>query len=211
MCVAAPRYLRTCNNRLAGELPTWIAAMTNLTQKYLTLAQCQQSVSQCAPGYSCLSSSLSRYANACPPGQFSLSGAMACSLCPAGTYGNVEGASSAACSGNCSAGYVCPAGSVNATAALCPAGKYSGVGAVNCTACPAGTPYSPPGSVSLAGCVSVCPDSGWTLWLDDAGVEGAHSCFQRYTPGDVTWADANASCWGLGGGAHLLTTRQVSE
>jgi hypothetical protein len=203
-----PRYLRTCNNRLQGELPTWIATMTNLTQQFLTVNQCEQSVSQCAPGYTCTASSMSLVANPCPPGQYSLGGASVCSLCPAGTFSDVEAATTAACSGGCRAGYACPAGSPNSTAVRCPSGRYSGAGVANCTACPGAAPYSIPGSVSPTGCVSVCPDSGWTLWLDGAGVEGAHSCFQRSLE-VVAWGDANATCWGMGAGVHLLTSRQV--
>ena len=39
--------------------------------------------------------------------------------CPGGVYGDVGGLSSSACSGVCSAGYFCPAGSVSGTAVAC--------------------------------------------------------------------------------------------
>ena len=40
-------------------------------------------------------------------------------LCPAGVYGGDAGLASPSCLGPCSAGYYCPAGSVNATTAPC--------------------------------------------------------------------------------------------
>ncbi|GMF24118.1 unnamed protein product [Phytophthora lilii] len=40
-------------------------------------------------------------------------------LCPGGTFGNVTGLASAACSGPCSAGYYCPPGSTSATQSPC--------------------------------------------------------------------------------------------
>lgn len=40
-------------------------------------------------------------------------------LCPSGTFGNVTGLATAACSGPCEAGYYCPRGSTSATAQPC--------------------------------------------------------------------------------------------
>lgn len=51
--------------------------------------------------------------------------------CPSGTYGNVEGLSTSACSGNCPSGYWCPDGTVTATSQLCPAGYYCPSGVQN--------------------------------------------------------------------------------
>jgi hypothetical protein len=44
--------------------------------------------------------------------------------CPAGSYGNRLGLSSASCSDLCSEGFYCPMGSVNGTFHRCPAGRY---------------------------------------------------------------------------------------
>jgi hypothetical protein len=73
----------------------------------------------------------------CSVGQYSVGGASACSLCPAGLYGGTVGLTVSACSGNCSAGYVCAAGSTNSTPAPCPGGRYSEAGAGTCKLCPA--------------------------------------------------------------------------
>ncbi|RYG67158.1 hypothetical protein EON64_08080, partial [archaeon] len=62
----------------------------------------------------------------CPPGRYlSLQystyamPSFICSLCPAGRYGNASGLQSAFCSGRCSAGYFCPAGSSSPTEKVC--------------------------------------------------------------------------------------------
>jgi hypothetical protein len=57
--------------------------------------------------------------------------------CDAGRYGT-EGQTSSTCTGTCSAGYACPAGSTSATQVICPAGQHSPVGASACSACAAG-------------------------------------------------------------------------
>ena len=53
----------------------------------------------------------------CPIGSYCHSGERI--LCPAGTYGADPGMQNASCSGNCSAGYFCAAGSTIATQAQC--------------------------------------------------------------------------------------------
>ena len=58
--------------------------------------------------------------------------------CAAGRFGATPGQPQAQCTGVCSAGYYCPAGSTNATSAACPPGTYSDTGAAACTLCPAG-------------------------------------------------------------------------
>jgi hypothetical protein len=144
----------------------------------------------------------------CPVGRYSLSGWSACVDCPAGRFGGTAGLPSASCTGNCSAGYACPAGSSNSTAVLCGAGQYSVSGSGSCTSCPASAPFASAGSVGSGSCYTACPDATWTAWVDVAGVEGAHSCFKRVAA-NVAWSTANASCMSLGGGSHLLTSRQV--
>jgi hypothetical protein len=175
----------------------------------------------CAPGSFCVAGVVSQ----CAPGQYSLAGAAVCTNCSAGLYGastglttagcsgqcaagrfgSVSGLSSSLCEGACSAGYRCPLGSVNATAVICGVGQYSLAGSSSCTQCPSSTPFSSPGS---GGCYAACPDATWTAWLDSAGVEGAHSCFKLVSAG-LSWTAASAACKNLGGGSHLLTSRQV--
>ena len=143
----------------------------------------------------------------CAVGRYSLSGWSTCSDCPAGRFGGTAGLTTASCSGNCSAGYACPAGSTNSTAVLCGAGQYSVSGSGSCTSCPASAPFSSAGS---GGCFAACPDATWTPWIDSAGVEGAHSCFKRVSAsGALSWTAARAACVALGRGSHLLTSCQV--
>ena len=77
-------------------------------------------------------------------------------------YG-VAGSTVSTCTGLCTAGYVCPPGSTNATAVVCPAGTYSAAGAGVCTNCSAGKfgnvtgQYCPP--MSAAGIV--CPPGSY--------------------------------------------------
>ena len=71
-----------------------------------------------------------------------------CTLCPAGTYSDTNGAI-----GSCT---TCPAGTFSiggaSTCTLCPGGTYSTVGAAeSCTACPAGT-YSADGATNCTAC-----------------------------------------------------------
>jgi hypothetical protein len=179
----------------------------------------------CIAGYACPVGSTNGTVVICGVGQYSLAGAGVCTNCSAGSYGSstglttagcsgqcaagrfgsVSGLSSSSCEGACIAGYACPAGSTNGSAAMCAAGQYSPSGASSCTQCPSPTPFSSPGSGS---CFAACPDATWTAWLDVGGVEGAHSCFKPIASAS-TWTAANASCVALGGGSHLLTSRQV--
>ena len=84
----------------------------------------------------------------CPPGSTNSTGILcakgqyssnvtgvgqACVLCPPGTFGNATGLTNATCTGLCSAGYACPAGSTSSTAVACGIGQVSDAGAGNCT------------------------------------------------------------------------------
>ena len=62
--------------------------------------------------------------NQCEAGTYSTSGASKCTDCPGGTYGSTKGLASEACSGNCTAGYYCPAGSTSATQNSCTVGNF---------------------------------------------------------------------------------------
>ncbi len=85
----------------------------------------------------------------CAPGSWCAGGVSA--LCPAGVYGDAPGASTPACAGACSDGYVCGAGSTAPDAVLCPAGFYCSGGAPH--GCPPGTYNEAPGASSVASCV----------------------------------------------------------
>lgn len=91
---------------------------------------------------------------ACPPGFFSLAGASACTPCPAGSYGGTSGLTTSACSGPCSAGYSCPAITINATGTICPAGSYC-LFSTGPALCPAGR-YGSTTGLSAATCSGVC-------------------------------------------------------
>jgi hypothetical protein len=92
----------------------------------------------------------------CPPGRFSAAAVqVACEACPSGRFGSGSGLLTAACSGPCSAGFACGAGSTNSTGAVCPAGTYSLSGAGGCTGCPAGVYGSLPG-LTQATCTAPC-------------------------------------------------------
>ena len=81
----------------------------------------------------------------------------------------VAGLSSPVCSGNCSAGAACPAGSVNDTAEMCPAGQFSLSGSGTCTLCDAGAYGDVPGV-----CAGPCPGGryGATAGLGSAACSG---------------------------------------
>jgi hypothetical protein len=77
----------------------------------------------------------------CAVGRYSSTAvASSCTDCPAGKFGSTQGLSVATCSGDCMAGYACPAASTasNAAVNVCPAGRYSLAGASVCIDCPAG-------------------------------------------------------------------------
>jgi hypothetical protein len=71
--------------------------------------------------------------------------------CPGGTYGSSGGATTAACSGACMAGYVCPPGSTSATVVDCPRGYYCPTGSAAGIPCPPGS-YCPVGSADKQLC-----------------------------------------------------------
>ena len=69
------------------------------------------------------------------PGRSGRANKFDCIPCPAGRYGNVEGLTSAACSGMCAAGYWCGEGSTSPTQNACVDGGSDGRAAF----CPAGS------------------------------------------------------------------------
>ena len=91
----------------------------------------------------------------CSAGQYSVGGADNCSLCLAGRYGDAPMLSVATCSGNCSAGYYCPAGSDSPTEMECPAGQFSVAGASSCSSCTAGR-YGNASAATSSLCSGLC-------------------------------------------------------
>jgi hypothetical protein len=110
----------------------------------------------CTAGYACPAGSTNATVSTCPAGQFSNSGASTCSMCAAGRFGATNVMNTSACSGVCTAGYACPAGSTNATVSVCPAGQYSMSGAGSCTMCAAGRFGALP-LMADASCTAACP------------------------------------------------------
>ena len=189
-------------------------------QTGLTVSTCS---GRCAAGYFCPGGSTNATAAICPIGRYSI-GAGFCRPCPAGRFGSSVGLSSLLCSGACNVpGAYCPPGSTSNTSVIpCPAGTYSSASTGLCVLCPASTPYSRGRSTSAASCSScatncsdglsgiyACNDTTWTPWVDGNGTEGVNSCLRVNASASLIWDAANASCVGLGGGSHLLSTQQV--
>jgi hypothetical protein len=87
----------------------------------------------CAAGHFCATGTAATPQMLCAAGQYSLAQASSCTPCPAGRFGSTHGLTDASCSGPCSAGFSCGAGSTNATAAACPVGRFSQPGASACS------------------------------------------------------------------------------
>jgi hypothetical protein len=109
----------------------------------------------CLAGYACVAGSTSPTAAGCPVGSYSLAGAGTCTLCPGGQYGATAFMPSASCTGACTTGFACPAGSTNATATLCPVGRYSLAAASVCINCAAGL-YGGVTGMPNASCSGLC-------------------------------------------------------
>jgi hypothetical protein len=102
-----------------------------------SIGQTGPCVLPCDAGHECPEGATSAKARPCQAGRFSGEGAGECTLCAAGRWSNST-ALPAPCEANCTAGYACPAGSTNRTAAECQPGKYSLTGSGVCTPCQAG-------------------------------------------------------------------------
>lgn len=91
--------------------------------------------------------------------------------CPAGTYGSSDGATTSACSGQCAAGYVCPAGSTTATVIDCPSGFFCPAGSGTGTPCPAGS-YCPLGSTDKR----LCPPNTYNPLAEQTSILACQPC-----------------------------------
>jgi hypothetical protein len=86
----------------------------------------------------------------CPNGSFKLS-LTGCFQCGPGRYGDRTNLTSPACSGPCTAGLFCPAGTISPTLE-CARGKYSATGAAACTSCPLGLTTSVARLTNITNC-----------------------------------------------------------
>lgn len=129
----------------------------------------------CDDGYECQPGSTSPRSRICDLGRYGVSGM--CFDCAAGRYGDVPGATTAACSGLCPpgrwgeagaqssacsglcpAGYLCPAGFTSPSPGpgfQCPLGRYSLAGARECNQCPPGR-YGSSAGLATPACTDEC-------------------------------------------------------
>ena len=89
----------------------------------------------------------------CGPGTYCVQGVQL--ECPFGTFGAGWGLVTPPCSGRCSAGYLCPAGSVSSTQQPCPYGFYCAESEL--WPCPPGTFNDVFGAFSIDNCTSCAP------------------------------------------------------
>jgi hypothetical protein len=115
-------------------------------------------VQLCEAGYTCPDGATSARTFPCPAGQFSGAGAGECTPCAAGRWSD-RVAWPVPCGANCTAGYACPAGSTNRTAAECQPGTYSLTGSGVCTPCQAGRWSS--GTARWYACDLPCHEGHW--------------------------------------------------
>ena len=132
----------------------------------------------CNAGYYCPSGSTSPNQYICPAGHYCPATSSTPIPCAGGTYGVSQGLSSNACTGTCTAGYFCPAGSSSSTTYRCPAGYYCGAGAANAIPCPAGNWSSMLGAISIANCNNTCPPGFYCPPGSSSGT--AFACYAGY-------------------------------
>jgi hypothetical protein len=136
----------------------------------ITGATNTSSASMCQSGYYCPGGNATQ--TLCPKGSFCPSSSLTSpTLCPAGTYGNTLGQTSSACSGNCAAGYYCPAGSVSATEGKCPAGYYCPAATTAPIICPQGK-FCPFGSSSP----TMCPVGTYNIYTGKSALTDCLPC-----------------------------------
>jgi hypothetical protein len=120
----------------------------------------------------------------CEPGYYCLSGVR--TACPGGTFGNAQGLKTPACSGPCTAGYYCPAGSTTSTAYAC------GSGAVHPAAyyCPSGS-----GSPTLvsSGYYSTPTTAATTLRTGQVECAAADYCLNGVAAPYISWKSCPAT------------------
>jgi hypothetical protein len=130
----------------------------------------------------------------CPEGHY-CNGSGVATPCPRGRFGGVTGLTDALCSGVCSDGVLCEAGSKNANGIPCPAGFHCSAGLS--TPCPGGT-YNPDQGGSAALVCIPCPAGYYSR---DEGASSFGSCrpcdaFEGSHPGAVMcWPGLRGPSW----------------
>lgn len=174
---ATGAVFRLCQPQLCAWAAPFPAPPASCTGRYgattgLATAECS---GVCSPGFGCDLASTSPQASICSPGKYSLLGT--CEACPAGKYGDAGGlnstdcsgdclpgrwgapaATTPSCSGPCTAGYACPAGSTSAAPGdsfKCSPGQYNAGGASVCSNCPAGL-YGATAGLGSSACTAQC-------------------------------------------------------
>lgn len=108
----------------------------------------------------------------CPAGNYcDTTGLPTPKPCPGGTYGSTSGLSTSACTGKCTAGYVCPPGSTMPTVMPCPAGTFCPTGSAEAKPCPAGYYCGP---LSAAG--TPCERGTYNPDVGQVSVEACRIC-----------------------------------
>jgi hypothetical protein len=127
----------------------------------------------------------------CATGSYCTGGAASPQACPAGTYGNTTGLTTAACSGLCACapGAFCPPGSTSCS--TCTAGSFCTGGAAPAVMCPAGA-YGAASGLTSAACSGACSCAA-----------GAY-CPAGSTAATCVPCPAGSYCLGGAGAAALL-------
>jgi hypothetical protein len=174
-----------------------------------------------APGFGCRAGSVTLSGAACGPGSFSRGGAVDCSACPAGTYGNASALATESCSGACVAGRfsdaestncsACPPGfvcdgvaSTRSTMQLCPYGYACGGGTANGTsvACDSGA-WCPRGSVTPTARVCI-PGVTATSWVDLNGDGAVDAVGSKADGSPLLWLSSNDGALWSGGDCNSI-------
>ena len=147
---------------------------------------------------------------ACGAGRYQAGGGQAgttqCTDCPAGRYGATPGLSSSDCTGPCSKGYYCPAGSTTPQAKACPAGTIGdqeGLASPSCAGpCPAGY-YCPAGTTTPT---KLCP-AGYFGGVGESTQECSGKCSPGYWCEQGSTSSTQHQC---GGNAFFCPEGSVS-
>ncbi len=111
-------------------------------------------------------------------------------------FGSTAAMNMSSCSGQCQAGYSCPAGSKNAAQSMCTAGRWSASGAATCTSCSAGLYSSTLAATSATACVSCAP-----------GYFGNTTGLMTVTCSGQCLGNSSGLCFWLGWGRCLFSFR----
>ncbi|MBQ8041967.1 MAG: hypothetical protein IJ273_01410, partial [Alphaproteobacteria bacterium] len=115
----------------------------------------------------------------------------------AGSYGSTTAQTASTCSGTCTAGYYCPAGSTSAKQNDCPAGSYCPAGSGSATACGAGK-YSAANASSCGNISAGC-----------YGTSASSACPASCAKGTYSTGGASA-CTNVSAGCYADTTGSTS-